>query len=337
MSKTNHPPPSRELLERLYVHENKTLKEIADDLGYKTKGGVHYWIKKYGLKKPSGKPSKDELVRLYVEEGMSTLKIAQMFGTKYQSTVCGWLESYGIPRRKGYQRLSREYVERVFKDNGAELLSEYKNLHSRVRYRCRCGRLASTSFAAFRRYGNCRQCGRESQAKTRRLSQEEAEALFSAGGCELLSEYRNMEHPVRYRCECGNISWIRTSNFLKGNRCIHCKRERFKGERNPNYNPNLTDEERNDERDYESYKAWRTRVFQRDGFKCRLCGGGKSGDIVAHHLQGYDNHPELRTDVNNGICLCRRCHDDFHRAYGYGNNTAEQFWEFKNERLNGTG
>lgn len=328
--------PSRELLEALYLGEGRTLDEIAQLLGYRDKAGVHYWIRKYGIKKPTLRPSKERLVELYIEQGLSTLDIAERIGVKHQSTVCNWLEEYGVPRRKGFKRLSQKSVENFFEEHGAELLSTYKNTHTRLRYRCSCGRLASTSFASFRRYGRCRQCGRESQAATRRHSQESVEFLFSEQGCELLSTYRNMQAPVRYRCVCGNISWIRVTNFVKGNRCIECKRERFRGENNPNYNPDLSDEERKDEREYEGYKRWRSGVFRRDGYACRACGDNTSGNLVAHHLEGYDNHPELRTDVNNGICLCRECHDNFHQTYGYGGNTAEQFWEFKEKTLQRT-
>ena len=32
--------------------------------------------------------------------------------------------------------------------------------------------------------------------------------------------------------------------------------------------------------------------------------------------------------LNNGICLCKKCHKEFHGKYGWGKNTKEQFDDF---------
>ena len=61
------------------------------------------------------------------------------------------------------------------------------------------------------------------------------------------------------------------------------------GTKNPNYNPNLTDEERErnnkDKRD-DGYKFWRRKVYERDLFTCQITGEKSKGNIVAHHLDG---------------------------------------------------
>lgn len=55
---------------------------------------------------------------------------------------------------------------------------------------------------------------------------------------------------------------------------------------------------------------WRKQVKERDGHKCRICGGG--GKVTAHHLFSYAEYPELRSDTNNGFTLCKFHHLDFH-------------------------
>ena len=54
------------------------------------------------------------------------------------------------------------------------------------------------------------------------------------------------------------------------------------------------------------YKSWRTRVFVRDDFKCRICDVG--GYLEAHHILKWSEYPELRYNINNGITLCRAHH-----------------------------
>lgn len=54
------------------------------------------------------------------------------------------------------------------------------------------------------------------------------------------------------------------------------------------------------------YKKWRIRVFKRDGFACKKC--GSKNKIQAHHIRTWEKYPQLRFDINNGITLCKLCH-----------------------------
>ena len=91
-----------------------------------------------------------------------------------------------------------------------------------------------------------------------------------------------------------------------------------------------TDEEREKDRTIygDKYNKWRYEVFERDNFTCQCCGDNKGGNLNAHHLDGYNWCKEKRLDANNGITLCKKCHNYFHSIYGNGNNTLEQFLEF---------
>ena len=59
-------------------------------------------------------------------------------------------------------------------------------------------------------------------------------------------------------------------------------------------------------RNSDIYKQWRKDVYERDGYKCQVCGARK--DLQAHHIEHWKNNKNLRYDVNNGITLCRECH-----------------------------
>lgn len=56
------------------------------------------------------------------------------------------------------------------------------------------------------------------------------------------------------------------------------------------------------------YKQWRTAVFKRDEFKCKIGKDICSRKLQAHHILNWIDYPELRYDVNNGITLCHAHH-----------------------------
>lgn len=63
-----------------------------------------------------------------------------------------------------------------------------------------------------------------------------------------------------------------------------------------------------------TYKTWRLKVYSRDRFKCQMPGckyGGKK--IHAHHIKKWSTHAGLRYDVDNGITLCDKCHQEVNR------------------------
>ena len=115
--------------------------------------------------------------------------------------------------------------------------------------------------------------------------------------------------------------------------CIECAREKRAaeswGENNPNYNPNLTIEERS--RIRPGMSGWRDKVVKFYNYTCQKCsyiGGQKLGDIVAHHIEAYATNRDLRLEISNGICLCLECHKEFHRIYGRTGTNRTQLEEF---------
>lgn len=105
-----------------------------------------------------------------------------------------------------------------------------------------------------------------------------------------------------------------------------------KGENHHNWNPNITQEERENGRYIEGYDDFIKGVYKRDNYTCQVCGQeGNGHNLNAHHLDGYNWCKEKRTDINNGITLCDKCHKEFHKLYGKGNNTKEQFEEYLNK------
>ena len=110
--------------------------------------------------------------------------------------------------------------------------------------------------------------------------------------------------------------------------------ENQKGKNNPNWNPNLTDEERQNHRRMEGYNDFKNIVLKRDNYTCQIT-SKKGGKLAVHHLNGYHWDIEHRTDINNCITLSKEIHELFHKLYGHKNNTKEQFEEFKHRYHSG--
>ena len=109
-------------------------------------------------------------------------------------------------------------------------------------------------------------------------------------------------------------------------------RAKMSGINAPNYNPELTDEDRENRRIKQEYKQWSKEVKEQADYTCDCC--GKRGyELHSHHLNSWNAYKEQRYDLANGVCLCESCHKEFHKLYGKGDNTKEQYIEFKENKL----
>ena len=130
--------------------------------------------------------------------------------------------------------------------------------------------------------------------------------------------------------ECGKEF---TSQDKKQKFCSKiCYGKHYRGINSPNWNPNLTNKERENYkvkgRSYPQYKEWRKEIYKRDNYTCQCCGKAGRNDLVAHHLDNYYDFKNKRIKIDNGITLCTKCHKRFHHLYGVKHNTKEQFKEF---------
>lgn len=133
--------------------------------------------------------------------------------------------------------------------------------------------------------------------------------------CDCCKDVLNMEYFVYH-----------TYNHDGKYYCKPCANKIFNaGENNNNYNPNLTDEERQDKRNYPEYNEFIKSVMARDNYTCQCCGGNTTIDRIqpeVHHLYGYSGFPKYRLDQTQALTLCENCHKAFHswHVIKYGNN-----------------
>lgn len=63
---------------------------------------------------------------------------------------------------------------------------------------------------------------------------------------------------------------------------------------------------------------WSVSVRKKANFKCSVCGSDKNTE--AHHIELKYMHPKKAFKINNGVCLCRKCHrtsaTSYHKVNG---------------------
>ena len=67
--------------------------------------------------------------------------------------------------------------------------------------------------------------------------------------------------------------------------------------------------DRNRARQSGALARWKKAVKARD-VSCVKC--GEENHLHAHHIKEFSSHPELATDIENGITLCEICHSKEH-------------------------
>lgn len=105
------------------------------------------------------------------------------------------------------------------------------------------------------------------------------------------------------------------------------------GEDHPNWNPNLTQDDREDKRNDVKHTKWSRDTKERDNYTCQVCYDDKGGNLISHHLESYNSNVKLRYDIDNGVTLCEECHINFHKEYGFGNNTRLQYREWRDTHV----
>ena len=146
-----------------------------------------------------------------------------------------------------------------------------------------------------------------------------------------------------YCDNCGRVKRLRYAEY-KTNRiyingktyCQKCYAQLFTTKsQNPNWNPNLSDEEREDRRKSEDYRIFIKSVLARDNYTCQCCGREDSNELAVHHLYSFTGYPQYRIDQTQALVLCGNCHKAFHlwqrRKYNNTENkycTREQYEEW---------
>lgn len=221
---------------------------------------------------------------------------------------------------------------------------QYTGYRDPLTYTCRCGqtRTGKSPVIVLSQDRNleCESCmlKRESHRKREIFSsllEDKIKPFFQEHGVTLLTEeYEGEEQVLVFECiECSSLAttrwrYIRTGFPKHKQWCSPCFSKNWNGQRHPNWNPELSEEERYQRRSAELDVIWAKRVKELAGFRCDIS-GSLQGPFSSHHLYSYADNRDKRVELSNGVCIRRDLHLEFHKKYGFGNNTPQQYQEFK--------
>lgn len=166
-----------------------------------------------------------------------------------------------------------------------------------------------------------------SQANTKNITNQKFGRLTTI---EIIGHNKSFQKIWLCKCDCGNFTKV-DGSCLRTGRTKSCgcliveAGKKRRGSLHPNYNPNLTNEERTSRRAFLENREWSKQILIRDKFTCQVC--RSTGKLHAHHILPYFKYKDLRLDLTNGICLCIKCHRKFHKIYGINVN-KDQLQEF---------
>ncbi len=175
----------------------------------------------------------------------------------------------------------------------------------------------------------CQYCGKEFKTKPSRII--DGRGKYCSKECKLQSpDYRKK---ISETLKGNRLSEETKKKIAEANKGKHLSKETrkkmseaLKGEKSYRWKGGLTPENKVIRHSME-YRFWRREVFKRDDYTCQKC-GVRGGFIRAHHIESFDNNPDKRTLLENGVTLCKECHRNFHHIFGSGNNTQEQLAKF---------
>lgn len=146
--------------------------------------------------------------------------------------------------------------------------------------------------------------------------------VMSSWACDNAPNWRGGKQLLHCK-NCNEPYYVHRYRSFSSDFCSHkCKWEwRSKniiGEVHPNWNPELTNEERIVGRNYPEYRQYIQDVLYRDNYTCQIC--GSTEDLQVHHMYSHKHYPEYRLAVEWGLTMCRPDHDAFHRWNGGNRN-----------------
>jgi len=283
--------------------------------------------------------------------------------TKYSNLAkgCGCpkclSEKIGNALRKDFDIL-KEQVKEV-SPNILITSKEYVNSHTKLDCFCTIHDVSwQVSASDLLASHGCPKCASIKIANGRRLNYEDVKdrlSVISPNLTLISDEYVSAKDKLKLHCVCGNDFESTWSGLSQGTNCPICSLRLMSGHHSNLWKGGISI--------LSQYirgglSSWKNDTEKKYNKKCAIT-GEPFNEI--HHIIGFNKileetmqiselplHPEigyytreelihlrkinldLHYKYGLGVCLTEDIHKEFHKIYGYGDNTPEQFEEFKN-------
>ena len=115
---------------------------------------------------------------------------------------------------------------------------------------------------------------------------------------------------------------LKISMANKGKKPVHGIKKGQVGKDHPSYIHGMG---KNRDSNPEKREAWIKGVKEKSNFRCFITGETRKDYLACHHLNAWNWCVEERYDINNGVCISKEIHQDFHRIFGAGEVTTADF------------
>lgn len=288
---TEHPWRNESRLRRLYVEEEWTQSEIADELDC-TEATVRSWLERFEIERESPPWRNEKALRSLRDDCLSQAEIADKLGCS-QATVRNWMKRSGMDTSKLQKPKpwrDEEVLRRLYVDQ--ELTME------EVASTLNCGRQAVEEW--IHRHG----------IPTRSRNPDPPDELTRKTTLrELYVEEGSSTYSIAEELDCAPSAvhgWlqrhgIETRSVGSQPGELH---HRWKGGFDPYYGRNWHGQRRN--------------ALRRDNYKCKHCGITENAHreqykagLDVHHITPFRrfDKPVNANQLDNLVTLCRRCHN----------------------------
>lgn len=269
--------------------------------------------------KQSKSPSAKDLHKIYVIQNTDVSSIADEFGV-HASTVFGWLRHHCIKRPPQTQP-SKEQLHKLYVEDriSPEKIGKQFGYHGRT-------------IRAFMDDYNIPRLGpthlRKGKTATWNVGvkhtdkQKEANRQAHLG----VSPPNKGKGDVTFICEvCGKV--VTAKPYRKKRTCSkECKNKMMSNVRGKNHWNYKSDDSSSNQRQrlWSETREWRNEVLERADYTCQKC-QQRGGRLTAHHIYAWATYPDKRFDIDNGSCLCKACHREFHNIYGTRKSVHKEY------------
>ncbi len=250
------------------------------------------------------------------------LKHNKVYKSSTESIEKGcYLDCCNPMNKMKFRKHTIKEVRETCTENGFDFMDdEYGGINKKHYFKCLEHReIHKSTYKNIKRGRGIHCCKRIKIVEKLRLSEDYVASKLQELKFKLIDNYKGLKNRHLIKCLSHNRIQVSTLDHIlnkkKGLQC--CKSEKLRARPRRIHKKHRVAKTRD----------WKEEVKKKDDFICQICNKKKldSKECVAHRV---NENKKIANEISNGKCLCFNCSSEFHKVYGFSDNTKEQFKEF---------